>query len=97
MESMAENKNDSIMDKRTLTTATIIGSICLTFTTSCDNVELTRGGEIDDSAVKTQDTTTIDERSGISLELESDSLAEEIEDIYFQPQEWEEESMYSDL
>lgn len=35
--------------------------------------------------------------SGFSLNLESDSLEEEIEELYFEAKEWEEEEMDVDL
>ncbi len=34
---------------------------------------------------------------GISFNLESDSLVEEVEEVYFEAKEWDEEKMNADL
>ena len=95
---MAENNNDSIMDRLTKFIINTVGFFSLILVViSCEKAELTRSGFIEEFTRETEDTVTIDEKSGISFELESDSLTEEIEDIYFHAEEWEEESMDSDL
>ncbi|MDE7351310.1 MAG: hypothetical protein K2N25_09595 [Muribaculaceae bacterium] len=54
-------------------------------------MEITRSGEVDD------EIEVIDDQSGISFEMENDSLEDEIKNIIFDPQEWEEEGMGVDL
>ena len=51
---------------------------------SCDEVELTPSIDCDEHTEITEDSVKIDEQSGISFELESDTLKEEIEEIHFQ-------------
>lgn len=67
--------------------AMAIGAMCLTLGISCEKTELTNYLEEDDHAVKTcdsvvaEDSVSIDDKSGIYFELESDSLEEQIEDV----------------
>ena len=64
---------------------------------SCERVEMTRSGDWDDITVLRGDSAIIEEKTGISFEMESDSLEEDIEDVYFNAKEWEEDGMNVDL
>ncbi len=67
------------------------------FGTSCDGMELTRSAEVHEIKAMAEDSTKIDDKSGLSFELDSDSLEEEIENIYFKASEWEEEINNADI
>ncbi|MDE5871866.1 MAG: hypothetical protein K2H22_07985 [Muribaculaceae bacterium] len=90
------------MDKRTIIPIAIV-SMCLTFGMSCEKIEVTRSIDSDDNEVRTsdsiviEDTVDIEANSGIIFGLGSDSLEVEIEDLHFHPQNWEEESVNTDL
>ena len=58
---------------------------------SCEEVEPTR------SICDIRETERIDSISGISFELENDSLEEEVEDVYLDAKKWDEEDMGIDL
>ena len=60
---------------------------------SCERVEMTRSGDWDAITVLRGDSAIIEEKTGISFEMESDSLEEDIEDVYFNAKEWEEEGL----
>lgn len=70
---------------------------------SCEKVEFKRSPERDNHAVRAEDSILIedsgllDEQPSISLELESDSLEDEVEEIYFYAEDWEEELIDTDL
>ncbi len=74
-----------------------IGALWLMLGMSCDRMELTRSVEEYDIHAMTEDSAKIDDQSGISFELDSDSLEEEIENIYFESKEWEDEKMNAHL
>lgn len=74
-----------------------LGSLLLPFATSCENTELTHSFDDDGKAIMTEDSVNVDDEEGISLELESDSLEEQVEEIHFKAKDWEEEAMNADL
>lgn len=80
-----KNKNKAILGVVTT------GFIWLLSGTSCEKTEITRSMEEDN------ETERIDDKSGISLDMESDSLYEDIEEIHFNAEEWGEEGMDVDL
>ena len=80
-----------VTKKKTIITTAIVGCVWLFLGISCEKVEITRSGEVDD------EIEVIDDQSGISFEMENDSLEDEIKNIIFDPQEWEEEGMGVDL
>ena len=90
------------MDKRASIYVTIIAIVGLTADMSCENSDLTLSESIENvektvNSTATGDSTNIDCYGGISFELESDSLEEAIEEIYFQPNGWEEAEIDTDL
>ena len=58
---------------------------------------MTRSVETYNQTSMPEDSINAEDKSGIILELESDTLVEQIEDLYFLPQEWQEEEMHTDL
>lgn len=78
-------------------TVSCIGIMWLMCGTSCDRMEVTPSEEVHDINVMAEDSTKIEDKSGISFVLDSDSLEDEIENVYFNASEWEEEKMNADL
>lgn len=93
-----------MINRKTLTIlATTIGFMLLLLGASCEKGELTRSvdwndytGLISDSIIM-EESIKMDDKSGISFEMESDSLLEDIEDVHFHSKEWEEQGMVVDL
>ena len=85
------------MKKQTSFIATIIGFSCIIALISCEKAELTRSTETYNQTSMPEDSINAEDNSGIILELESDTLEEQIEDLYFQAQEWQEEELNTDL
>ena len=76
---------------------TTIGLGWLTVGMSCDEVGLTRSMELDVYTEITKDSVKVEGQSGISFEMESDTLKEEIEEVHFQAKEWEDVGIDADL
>ena len=85
------------MKKQTSFIATFIGSLWIISSISCEKAELTRSTETYNQTSMPEDSINAEDKSGIILELESDTLVEQIEDLHFYPQEWQEEEMNTDL
>lgn len=69
---------------------------------SCEKGEMVRSVDRDDYTGLMSDSiimeeSKVEDESGISFEMESDSLQEDIEDVYFHSKEWEEEGIVVDL
>lgn len=81
----------------------MVGFILLLSVTSCEHEELTRSMDQDDYAIMiedslmTDDTVIIEEESGISFDMECDSLEDDVEEVRFIAKEWEEDGMEVDL
>lgn len=81
-----------MMNNKKVTAVVIMaGFLGLTLGVSCEKVELTR------SMPDVGEPETIDSISGISFELDNDSLEEEVEEVYLDAEKWEEEDMGIDL
>lgn len=74
-----------------------IGFVWLLLAISCEKTELTRSIDWDENTDIIEDSVKVNDKSGFSFELESDTLKEEIEEIHFHAKEWEEEDMSADL
>lgn len=79
-----------------------LGLIWLVLGISCEKAEITRSIDgidytMTEDSILIKDTVKNDDKPGISFDIESDSLKEEIENIYFHPKEWEEEDTDIDL
>lgn len=93
-----------MINRKTLTiVATTIGFMWLLLGISCEKGGLTRSVDWDDytefmsDSIIMEDSIKMDDKSGISFEMESDSLKEDIEDVYFHAKEWGEERINVDL
>lgn len=76
----------------------VIGTGWLLLSTSCEKTEITRSIDEDyETESLKHETGSIDIEEGISFEMESDSLDEDIEEVHFHANEWEEEGMAVDL
>ena len=69
--------------KKTIRIVSIIGIAWLLSGTSCGKEEMTRSVDMFEDAVMINDSVNIDDRTGVSFDMESDSLTEEIEEVYF--------------
>ena len=69
--------------KKTIIIVSIIGSAWLLSVTSCGKEEMTRSVDMFEDTVMINDSVNIDDRTGVSFDMESDSLTEEIEEVYF--------------
>lgn len=76
---------------------TTIGLGWLLVGVSCDEVGLTRSMDWDEHIEVIDDSVKADGQSGISFEMDSDTLKEEIEEVHFQAKEWESTDMDADL
>lgn len=93
-----------MINRKTLTIVVITtGVMWLLLGVSCEKGELTRSVDLDDytglmsDSIIMEESIKMDDKSGISFEMESDSLKEDIEDVYFHSKEWEEQGMVVDL
>ena len=90
------------MDRRTIIPAAIV-SVFLILVTSCEKMEVTRSTDNDNNGLRTWDSVVTEDSvdmnlgSGITFDLGSDSLEVEIEELHFQPKDWEEEIIHTDL
>ena len=84
-------------------TVAITGIIWLLLGFSCEKAELIRSVDSNDftglmrDSIIIEESMKMDDKSGISFKMESDSLEEDIEDVYFNAKEWEEDEMNVDL
>lgn len=69
----------------------IAGFVSLMLGGSCEKVEITRSEE------REEVIENVDGKSGVSLEMESDSLLDDIENLNLDAEEWGEEGMDVDL
>lgn len=76
---------------------TTIGLVWLLAGVSCEKTELTRSIDWDENTEIIEDSVKVNDKSGFSFELESDTLKEEIEEIHFHAKEWEDVGMDADL
>lgn len=82
--------------------AAITGLIWLLLGVSCEKGKMVSSLDMDDYTGLMSDSIIMEEskledKSGISFDMESDSLKEDIEDVYFHSNEWEEDGMDVDL
>ena len=68
---------------KTIISVSIIGIAWALLGISCGKEEVTRSMEMYHEAVMINDTVKIDDGPGVSFDMESDSLTEEIEEVYF--------------
>lgn len=87
---MRDSKNYSIF-------ASIVGILLLLLGPSCEKEVNTRYLEVYYDNETIEDSIKSDDRSGITFTLESDSLTEEIEEIHFEADSWDEEGIDVDL
>lgn len=76
---------------------TLIGFVWLLSGTSCEKEVMTRSMDWDEHTEIIEDSVKVDGLSGISFEMGSDTLKEEIEEIHLHTKEWEDLSMNADL
>ena len=76
---------------------TTIEFVLLLLGTSCEKEVITRSIDQDEYTEIIEDSLKVDSQSGISLNMESDTLKEEIEEIHFQAKEWEDVGMDVDV
>ena len=69
--------------KKTIRIVSIIGIAWPLLGISCGKEEVARSMEMYDEPVMINDTVKIDDGPGVSFDMESDSLTEEIEEVYF--------------
>lgn len=80
-----KNKNKTILG------VIITGFIGLLSGISCEKMEITRSME------ENNETESMYYESGISFDMESDSLEEDVEEVHFTAREWGEEGVNVDL
>ena len=75
---------------------TTVEFVWLLLGTSCEKEVITRSMDQNEYTEIIEDSVKSDGQSGISFEMDSDTLTEEIEEVHFQAKEWEDVGMDAD-